>query len=476
MTTRIKTIKILLTVLILLIFSACGGGGGGSTTSGTSSANNSNSSSGSFEIVEVTLSVTGPNSLVMDEGSSVQLVGSATTDSTKPISYYWEIPENAAQYLSFSSPNSPSTQAIAADVDGDKQILVLFSAITDDFNVPATHLFTITIKDLDTPSPTATPSPTPIATPVPTPTPSPSPTPTPTPTPEPEYPAGPFKVEYYEEADGSDSNPGHGDYSQTSGVVPRLVATDTVDAVTVNSAAVTELEIEDDSFYGVWQGDLVIAESKTELNAVFDVSQGDVIFELDDMLIARWGGESRTLPLTLEQGTHTIRVEYHNHWFTTNFALAIRENSAPPAAIPNQYPAGPFKVSYYFEDDGTDPSSGTDGSDPLIVPVFKGEDARARDIGIDYIYSGVLDIDSYNFFGVWEGPIEITGESKIINANFEDISHADLSLYVDDVLIEAWANQSKTIPLDLAPGTHTVRVEYHNHWHTTQFRVNFTEQ
>jgi hypothetical protein len=136
------------------------------------------------------------------------------------------------------------------------------------------------------------------------------------------------------------------------------------------------------------------------------------------------------------------------------------------------FQAGPFTAKYYIEDDGTSAGQGTDGSNPEIIPSLIAEETVNR-AAINYSWSNFNSIDSYNFHGVWEGDITVTSESENLSANF-DVSWSDVSFYLDGTLLSKWNNSDKIIPLTLAKGNHPVRIEYHNHWHTTGFNVSFT--
>ena len=131
----------------------------------------------------------------------------------------------------------------------------------------------------------------------------------------------------------------------------------------------------------------------------------------------------------------------------------------------------PFTAKYYFEDDGTQAGQGTDGNDTSIIPVLKHTETVKKP-SINYSWAYEFDIDSYNFYATWEGEIEVN-EVTNIDASF-DVSWSNVEFYVDGVLISKWANSNKVIPLALEVGIHSVRVEYHNHWHTTGFNVSFT--
>lgn len=136
----------------------------------------------------------------------------------------------------------------------------------------------------------------------------------------------------------------------------------------------------------------------------------------------------------------------------------------------------PFTANYYFEEDGSEAGQGNDGSDVSIVPVLKHTETVTRP-AINYPWANEFGIESYNLYATWEGEIEVNEVTDVnttkIDASF-DVSWSDVAFYIDDVLISKWANSNKIIPLYLAVGTHSVRIEYHNHWHTTGFNVSFT--
>jgi hypothetical protein len=131
-----------------------------------------------------------------------------------------------------------------------------------------------------------------------------------------------------------------------------------------------------------------------------------------------------------------------------------------------------FQAKYYLEEDGREPGKGNDGSDTDIIQTYITEEVTTHP-AIQYAWSDFNNIDSYNFFATWEGQIVVTNESTI-SANF-DVSWSNVSFYVDDELIDQWANSNKMIPLNLEVGIHDIRIEYHNHWHTVGFNVSFTD-
>ncbi|MGB5964357.1 MAG: hypothetical protein WBG65_02370 [Sulfurimonadaceae bacterium] len=147
------------------------------------------------------------------------------------------------------------------------------------------------------------------------------------------------------------------------------------------------------------------------------------------------------------------------------------EQTTTPNLTVGAFTVQPFTAKYYIEQDGTTPGVGTDGSDPSIVPVLMHTETVTRP-AISYPYAYEFGIDSYNLYAQWEGEIVIH-EKTDINASF-DVSWSDVSFYIDDNLISKWANSKKIIPLTLDVGSHSVRVEYHNHWSTTGFNVSFT--
>ena len=129
-------------------------------------------------------------------------------------------------------------------------------------------------------------------------------------------------------------------------------------------------------------------------------------------------------------------------------------------------------AKYYSENDGTKAGVGNDGTDPDIVARLIDSETVDRP-AINYSYSDFHNINSYNFFGVWKGEINSTGQDQKICANF-DVSWSNVSFSIDDSVIASWSNSNKVIPLHLTSGKHTFSVDLHNHWHTTGFNVSFT--
>ena len=87
---------------------------------------------------------------------------------------------------------------------------------------------------------------------------------------------------------------------------------------------------------------------------------------------------------------------------------------------------------------------------------------------INYPWSDFHGIRSEDFRGVWTGTIDVAQSGLIaINA---DYSWADGKLFIDDVQVPFGRTHTPT----LAVGSHAVRVELDNNWHTTGFNMSFT--
>ncbi len=65
--------------------------------------------------------------------------------------------------------------------------------------------------------------------------------------------------------------------------------------------------------------------------------------------------------------------------------------------------------------------------------------------------------------------------AQTIYANF-DLSWADVRLSIDDELVDSWSNDNRTIPLNLSSGTHSIKIEFTNHWHTVGFNASFQQR
>ncbi|MCG8610621.1 MAG: hypothetical protein MI864_08805 [Pseudomonadales bacterium] len=142
------------------------------------------------------------------------------------------------------------------------------------------------------------------------------------------------------------------------------------------------------------------------------------------------------------------------------------------------FTAGPFTAEYYQEQDGDQVGVGSDGSYPDIVP----ELIETKVVSRSSIYystrnsaaSSILHtISPNNFYAVWEGELNVSGAPQTINVNF-DMDHSDVSFYVDDELVAKWKDNRAFIPLELSVGTHSVRIEFHNHNYFVDFNASFT--
>jgi hypothetical protein len=107
-----------------------------------------------------------------------------------------------------------------------------------------------------------------------------------------------------------------------------------------------------------------------------------------------------------------------------------------------------------------------------IVPKLRfAESVKRPSINLNFSFHG---IDSYNFYGVWKGTMTVLNESQSVKAHF-DVSKGDVALYVNDDLVDKWKDDSKIVLFTLNKGDNKIRIELHNHWHTTSFNVSFTD-
>lgn len=133
----------------------------------------------------------------------------------------------------------------------------------------------------------------------------------------------------------------------------------------------------------------------------------------------------------------------------------------------------PFKAYYHTENDGKNPGRGNDGTIKNVVPKLLFTESVKRP-SLNYPYSDFHGIDSYNFYGVWEGRVNAVADGQSVKAHF-DVSKGDVSFYVNNELMEKWKDDDKTIEFSLVKGDNAIRIELHNHWHTTNFNVSFTD-
>ena len=154
------------------------------------------------------------------------------------------------------------------------------------------------------------------------------------------------------------------------------------------------------------------------------------------------------------------------------------DNSDPEVQSPTQpeivatFELGSFTAQYYFEDDGTFPGSGNDGSDPDIIPVLVSQETTDR-IAINYAFDDLDGINANNFYGVWEGSIEVL-EASTIDINF-DYSNSDLDFNIDGAVSQEWINGNKTLRVTVNEGSHSIQAKFHNHWQVASLNVTFTQ-
>lgn len=112
---------------------------------------------------------------------------------------------------------------------------------------------------------------------------------------------GPFEASYYNAESGA------------------LIATETVDRPAINYSWDEFHDIDSPNFHAVWEGDIELAAGLSEFTMSFDMSSSDVSLFVDDALVMAWSNGSKKIPLVLDAGPHTIRVEYQNNWHTVDF-------------------------------------------------------------------------------------------------------------------------------------------------------------
>ena len=75
-------------------------------------------------------------------------------------------------------------------------------------------------------------------------------------------------------------------------------------------------------------------------------------------------------------------------------------------------------------------------------------------------------IDSEDFYVVWTGSITATDAADI--EVIADFSWSDVRVYIDEIEVLRGSEQAE---IQVTQGTHHVRVEYRNHWHTIGFNL-----
>lgn len=131
----------------------------------------------------------------------------------------------------------------------------------------------------------------------------------------------------------------------------------------------------------------------------------------------------------------------------------------------------PFEAQYCVENDGKNPGKGNDGTQKdIFSKCLFSETVKRPTISPNFPLRG---IDPYYLYGIWKGTIT-SSEKQSIKAYF-DLSQADAVIYLNNNLVDRWRNAPKTLQLNLQKGDNTIRIEYHNHWHTTYFNVSFPD-
>ncbi len=88
---------------------------------------------------------------------------------------------------------------------------------------------------------------------------------------------------------------------------------------------------------------------------------------------------------------------------------------------------------------------------------------------VNYAWSDFHGIQSENFRAAWEGTLTATLPDQGVDIN-TDLSWSDAKLVIDGKEVPFSERVHQTFSL----GTHSIRVEYANHWHTTGFNMSFT--
>ena len=105
---------------------------------------------------------------------------------------------------------------------------------------------------------------------------------------------------------------------------PTLVASETVDRPSINYSYSSEFHgINPYDFMAIWEGPIEIVGSEWQIvNAEFGFSSADVVLYVDDELVQEFAS-SKVVPLRLEEGLHSLKIEYHNNYDSTIFAASF---------------------------------------------------------------------------------------------------------------------------------------------------------
>jgi len=116
-------------------------------------------------------------------------------------------------------------------------------------------------------------------------------------------------------------------YYLRSGEPPELIATDTVDEVSINYAWSEFHGIKSEDFEGYWVGRFRFDE-ETPVYLTVDQSWSQTRVIVDRRLIYEGGSDAR-VPFVFSPGTHTVEVEYANNWHTTGMSVNFVEAEEP---------------------------------------------------------------------------------------------------------------------------------------------------
>ncbi len=218
---------------------------------------------------------------------------------------------------------------------------------------------------------------------------------------------------------------------------------------------------------------VINGDSGNSSNYTFSITSGNQTLLPDANIVMTGSGKFRYLSITpsANQAGETLLTGNITDTSTGKIVtgtLLLKVLQGP------QFSTGPFTAKYFLENDGNSPGVGTDGTNPLITPVLMGT-ATVNRIDINYSWDDFLGIDSYYFHAIWEGKLHVYDDT-VINANF-DSSWTDVTFYIDGQLHAKWnnvSNHSEVYPLHLTVGSHDIKVEFHNHWHTTMLNVTFS--
>ncbi|GAB4575270.1 MAG: hypothetical protein Kow0077_25970 [Anaerolineae bacterium] len=196
-----------------------------------------------------------------------------------------------------------------------------------------------------------------------------------------------------------------------------------------------------DNFSVRWSGPQQFAGGTYTFYATVD--DGIRVWVNEQLIIDAWYDQIQTThtgTITLAPGTYWVRVEYYDSGDQASVFLSWRPADAQTAP-------GGWAAEYYNNIDLTPPQSG-------------GRLERTIDYnwGASSPIPGVINAD--NFSARWWGFPELEGGRYRFVAGADD----GVRVYVDgQLVIDAWvvsAYQEHTGVIDLAPGVHTVKVEY----------------